>query len=127
MNAFVEFQLSFGEPLFDSFIAPGIYFLEILVISAIPIISLWRDEVSWSDRLWAGNGALMGLVVLGAWSIGGSLILSLALFVILGISISLRQKQSLLHIGGIALKFLVFQLIFMLLVILLAMAGIISD
>lgn len=117
VEAFVQFELSNGKSILDLLFAPGIYFLEIFAISLLAIVSLWKNDDKWLQRLWAGNGALLGLVVLGAWSIGVPLIPSLTLFVILGISISLRKKRSLLHSGGMALKFLALQVIFMLIVI----------
>lgn len=117
VNTFVEFELSDGESILDLFFAPGIYFLEVVVISLLPIISLWKDDEKWLKRLWAGNGALLGLVVLGMWSIGVPLIPSLLFSVLLGISISLRQNFSLMQAAKITLTFLALQVIFMLLVI----------
>lgn len=117
VEAFVQFELSNGKSILDLFFAPGIYFLEIFAISLLAIVSLWKNDDKWLQRLWAGNGALLGLVVLGAWPIGVPLIPSLTLFVILGISISMRKKRSLLHSGGMVLKFLALQVIFMLIVI----------
>lgn len=115
--AFAQYQLSTSYSIFDIILVPGIYILEIAIISLLPIFSVWRNDEKWLQRLWAGNGALLGLVILGMWSIGAPLIPSLVLSVVLGISISLRQKQSLLKHGITALKFFVFQMLFMLILI----------
>lgn len=115
--AFAQYQFSTSYSIFDIILAPGIYILEIAIISLLPIFCVWRNDEKWLQRLWAGNGALLGLVILGIWSIGVPLIPSLVLSVALGISISLRQKQSLLKHGIKALKFFVFQVLLMLILI----------
>ena len=117
--------LEFFESMPAVFFVPGIYFLEIITISLLPIISVWRNDDKWLQRLWAGIGALLGLILLGAWTIGPPLIPSLLLFVILGILISLRLEQELMRAAKIVLLFLGLQVVIMLIVIWLHTSGII--
>lgn len=120
---FAQYQLSEGESFSALLIAPGIYFLEIIIISIMALITLWQNNAIWTHRLWAANGALLGIVILGAWTIGFSLMPSFVFFGILGISMSLRHKLTLMRSTGITLTFFLSQVLFMMFLVWIYTAG----
>ncbi|MEK6255967.1 MAG: hypothetical protein N2C13_01460, partial [Chloroflexota bacterium] len=84
------------------------------------------SDEKWVLRLWMANGALLGLVVLGAWSIGPSMILSLICYILLAISLSIAVKSPPKNILIQIVKGIGFQLVFMFAVIGLESTGILD-
>jgi len=125
--AFTRLSLSDGEPIIALFLSPGIYFLESISISLLAIFSVWKNNDQWLQRFWAGIGALMGIVILGMWTIGIPLLPTLMMFSITAVSISSRTKLSLEDGIRKGLVFLTSQVAFMLAIIWLSSIGLIND
>ena len=127
VTAFAQFNLPNRESIFALFMAPGIYFLEILAVSLLAIISMWKNTDAWLQTLWAGIGALMGILILGMWTIGMPLLPTLITFSITAVSMSNRKNLSIKDGIRIGLIFFAIQIIFMLGIIWLGPIGLISD
>ena len=125
--AFAQFELSEDEAFSVLFLTPGLYFLEILAISLLIIFSVWKNNDQWLQNLWAGIGALMGIVVLGMWTIGIPLLPTLIAFSIIGVSISTRTTLSLEDGIRKGLVFLTAQIVLMIAIIWLSSIGLIND
>lgn len=68
---------------------PLIYFIEILSIAIVCIITLWMiqktNKSNLSGIFWISSGILLSFVILGAWTIGFFLVPAMVILLILGI------------------------------------------
>ncbi len=83
---------------------PGLYLLEMLGITAVGALGIWRGEAarSWLSKAlaWIAVGALLGFAVLGAWSIGFLYLPMVVLLLIAAILADRRQRQAIgVHVG----------------------------
>lgn len=95
-----------GTPWQNLFPFPLLYLIEIIALSYLAILPLFREEPggdrpSWIPALtWMAAGGLLAFVVLGGFSIGFYLIPSMLAFIVAGILADRRQNLSLTgHIG----------------------------
>ncbi len=100
---------------------PGLYLLEMLGITAVGALGIWRGKAarSWLSQAlaWIAVGALLGFAVLGAWSIGLLYLPMVVLLLIAAILSDRRQRQNIGVHGGISVIAAVAQILFMLAVI----------
>ena len=112
-----QIQLPDGD-LSNIWPLPAIYFLEIITLGIICVISVAKNQDQpksfWSGIPWICSGILFAFVILGAWTIGFYLIPAMVLFLIVGILADRRINGDFaLHLiyfvsGGIAQSILVF-------------------
>ena len=86
---------------------PAGYLLEITVLGVGGLVSVSANGTSspplWGNVTWAIGGVFLSLAVLGAWSIGPSVVPALlALVTLVQIRFSLRQFGQ--HAGGVAVE-----------------------
>lgn len=82
----------------DLFPFPGFYFLEIMILGLLSLVSIFMTTQSlsfWSALPWISAGALLAFVVIGAWTIGFFLIPAMVSFIIVGILSGRRRKSNL--------------------------------
>jgi hypothetical protein len=82
----------------DLFPLPGFYFIEIIFLGLLCLISIFvitPKSSLWSAIPWICAGALLAFVVIGAWTIGFFLIPAMVSFVIVGILSGRRRKSDL--------------------------------
>jgi hypothetical protein len=83
---------------------PGLYVLELLAVSAVGMLGIFRDGseqfASGATLTWAAVGVLFGFGVMGAWSIGLVYLPVAAIFLIAAIVSDRRRHQtSAAHVG----------------------------
>jgi hypothetical protein len=71
---------------------PGLYLLEMLILSGAGAIGAFRD---WVKALWAVAGAILAFSVMGAWSIGLAFLPTAILFTLAALLATRRQRQNL--------------------------------
>jgi hypothetical protein len=82
---------------------PGLYFLEIILLASLGLISLAKNSPPgahiWTSLPWIGAGGLLSFVILGAWTIGFFLIPPMFLSIGVGVIEDRRKKDNLpLHV-----------------------------
>ena len=81
----------------------GFYFLEIILFGILGLIAVLKNSKQlntfWSGIPWISSGFLLAFVIIGAWTIGFTLIPAMISFLLLGILIDRRLKgDSALHL-----------------------------
>ena len=71
---------------------PGLYVLEMLMLSGVGLIGAFRD---WTKAIWAVAGAVVAFSVMGAWSIGFAFLPTAVLFTLAAILATRRKRQNL--------------------------------
>lgn len=97
---FTMSQISMGSSILPF---PGLYFLEILALGALGVVSVIKNSPAgnhlWTGLPWIGAGGLLAFVILGAWTIGFYLIPGMVLSIIVGVMEDRRKKDNLqLHV-----------------------------
>lgn len=97
---FTASQLTLGSSIWPF---PGIYFLEIILLGLLALISVMKNSPagkhSWTSLPWIGAGGLFAFVILGAWTIGFFLIPGMILSILVGATEDRRKKDNLgLHV-----------------------------
>jgi hypothetical protein len=82
-----------GSIAATSNLLPGLYVLEMLILSGLGISSVFRN---WVKALWAVAGAILAFSVMGAWSIGLAFLPTAVLFTLAAILATRRQRQNLM-------------------------------
>lgn len=80
-----------GSLAASSNLLPGLYLLEMLILSGAGAVGAFRD---WVKVLWAAAGAILAFSVMGAWSIGLAFLPTAVLFTLAAILAMRRQRQN---------------------------------
>ena len=76
---------------------PGLYLAELAAIGSLAVVAVRQSQTDqgkvWLQALWGLVGALMAVVILGAWTIGGPLLPALAGLVLAAILVSYEHES----------------------------------
>ncbi len=96
---------------------PGLYLVELALLTCATVYLIWRDYPSAAFILWAVTGGIIAFTILAGFSIGPAYMIVAALCILTGIALGVRRKQNWLANLGIFLLGAFLQTVLVLLVL----------